>query len=58
MKRISLQLHQRYLGSIEEQEASAAGLRVTEVYPLFLFSVAGMLLFPVSTDLITLICGT
>ncbi|MFM1861413.1 MAG: hypothetical protein RLY80_1002 [Actinomycetota bacterium] len=41
-------------GSIEEQEASAAGLRVTEVYPLFLFSVAGMLLFPVSTDLITL----
>ena len=41
-------------GSKEEIEASAAGLRVTEVYPLFLFSIAGMLLFPVSTDLITL----
>lgn len=41
-------------GSREEIEASAAGLRVTEVYPLFLFSVSGMLLFPVSTDLITL----
>ena len=41
-------------GSKEEVEASAAGLRVTEVYPLFLFSIAGMLLFPVSTDLITL----
>ena len=41
-------------GSKEEVEASAAGLRVTEVYPLFLFSIAGMMLFPVSTDLITL----
>ena len=41
-------------GSREEIEASAAGLRVTEVYPLFLFSIAGMMLFPVSTDLITL----
>ena len=41
-------------GSKEEIEASAAGLRVTEVYPLFLFSIAGMLLFPISTDLITL----
>jgi NADH-quinone oxidoreductase subunit N len=35
-------------------EASAAGLRVTEVYPLFLFSISGMLLFPISSDLITL----
>ena len=41
-------------GSREEIEASAAGLRVTEVYPLFLFSIAGMLLFPISSDLITL----
>ena len=41
-------------GSREELEASAAGLRVTEVYPLFLFTIAGMLLFPVSSDLITL----
>lgn len=41
-------------GSREEIEASAAGLRVSEVYPLTLFAVSGMLLFPISTDLITL----
>ena len=41
-------------GSREEIEASAAGMRVTEVYPLFLFSISGMLLFPISSDLITL----
>ena len=41
-------------GSREEIEASAAGLRVSEVYPLTLFAVSGMMLFPVSTDLITL----
>lgn len=41
-------------GSQEEIEASAAGLRMTEVYPLFLFSISGMLLFPISNDLITL----
>ena len=41
-------------GSREESEASAAGLRVSEVYPLTLFAVSGMLLFPISSDLITL----
>ena len=41
-------------GSQEEREASAAGLRVSEVYPLTLFAVSGMLLFPISSDLITL----
>ncbi len=41
-------------GSQEELQASAAGLRVSEVYPLTLFAVSGMLLFPVSSDLITL----
>ena len=41
-------------GSQEEIEASAAGLRVSEVYPLTLFAVSGMLLFPISSDLITL----
>ena len=41
-------------GSKEELEASAAGLRVSEVYPLTLFAVSGMLLFPISSDLITL----
>jgi NADH-quinone oxidoreductase subunit N len=41
-------------GSEEERTAIQADLRVTEVFPLTLFAVAGMLLFPVSTDLITL----
>ena len=41
-------------GSHEERESLQLDLRVTEVYPLTLFAVAGMLLFPVSTDLITL----
>jgi NADH-quinone oxidoreductase subunit N len=41
-------------GSSEERESLHLDLRVTEVYPLTLFAVAGMLLFPVSTDLITL----
>ena len=41
-------------GSREELEATAAGVRVTEIYPLMLFTVSGMMLFPVSTDLITL----
>jgi NADH-quinone oxidoreductase subunit N len=41
-------------GSDEERQALQTDLRVTEVYPLTLFAVAGMLLFPVSTDLITL----
>ena len=41
-------------GSSEERESLQRDLRVTEVYPLTLFAVAGMLLFPVSTDLITL----
>ena len=41
-------------GSQEELEASAAGIRVSEVYPLTLFAVSGMMLFPVSSDLITL----
>ena len=41
-------------GSKEELEAAAAGVRVTEIYPLMLFTVSGMMLFPVSTDLITL----
>ena len=41
-------------GSREELEASAAGIKFTEIYPLMLFTIAGMMLFPVSTDLITL----
>jgi NADH-quinone oxidoreductase subunit N len=41
-------------GSSEERESLQLDLRVTEVYPLTLFAVAGMLLFPLSSDLITL----
>jgi len=41
-------------GSDEEKHALQADIRVTEVFPLTLFAVAGMLLFPVATDLITL----
>ena len=41
-------------GSDEERHSLQTDLRVTEVYPLTLFAVAGMLLFPLSSDLITL----
>jgi len=41
-------------GSEEERDAVQSDLRVTEVFPLTLFAVAGMLLFPVASDLITL----
>jgi len=41
-------------GSDEERTALQQDLKVTEIYPLTLFAVAGMLLFPVATDLITL----
>lgn len=41
-------------GSDEERASLQQDLRVTEIYPLTLFAVAGMLLFPVATDLITL----
>ena len=41
-------------GSDEERTSLQQDLKVTEVYPLTLFAVAGMLLFPLATDLITL----
>ena len=41
-------------GSEEEAAAIASGKTQTEIFPLTLFAVAGALLFPVSTDLITL----
>ena len=41
-------------GSDEERHSLQTDMRVTEVYPLTLFAVAGMLLFPLSSDLITL----
>jgi NADH-quinone oxidoreductase subunit N len=41
-------------GTPEEAEASRLGLEHTEVYPLMLFAVGGMLLFPASGDLLTM----
>jgi len=41
-------------GSEEERHSLETGNRVTEVYPLTLFAVSGMLLFPIASDLITL----
>ncbi|MSZ64245.1 MAG: NADH-quinone oxidoreductase subunit NuoN, partial [Actinobacteria bacterium] len=41
-------------GSDEERHAVQTGNQVTEVYPLTLFAIAGMMLFPISSDLITL----
>ena len=41
-------------GSPEERDSLQSGDKLTEVYPLTLFAVAGMMLFPIATDLITL----
>lgn len=41
-------------GSSDEAEAEAAGNQHTEVYPLVLFAVGGMLLFPAANDLLTM----
>jgi len=41
-------------GSRDEDAARRAGLVQSEVYPLLLFSIGGMLLFPASDDLLTM----
>ncbi|MGW0173938.1 NADH-quinone oxidoreductase subunit NuoN [Rhodococcus sp. NPDC003322] len=41
-------------GSVAEREATKAGVTRTEVFPLTLFAVGGMLLFPASGDLLTM----
>lgn len=41
-------------GSPDEEQARRAGLVQSEVYPLLLFSVGGMMLFPASDDLLTM----
>lgn len=41
-------------GSAAEREATAAGVTRTEVFPLTLFAVSGMMLFPASNDLLTM----
>ncbi|MFV0405855.1 MAG: NADH-quinone oxidoreductase subunit NuoN [Propioniciclava sp.] len=41
-------------GSLDEQEAAQAGREHTEIFPLALFAIAGMMVFLSSTDLITM----
>ena len=41
-------------GTEAEREASTSGLDHTEVYPLLMFAVGGMMLFPAANDLLTL----
>jgi NADH-quinone oxidoreductase subunit N len=41
-------------GTEAERQASTRGLDHTEVYPLLMFAVGGMMLFPAANDLITL----
>jgi NADH-quinone oxidoreductase subunit N len=41
-------------GTAAEREASTQGIEHTEVFPLMLFSIGGMLLFPASNDLLTM----
>ncbi len=41
-------------GSEQEKKAVKAGFTTTEVFPLLLFAVAGMMIFPAANDLLTL----
>src|SRR6478735_4404706 len=41
-------------GTEAERQASTRGLEHTEVFPLLMFAVAGMMLFPTANDLLTL----
>ncbi|GAT07414.1 NADH-quinone oxidoreductase subunit N [Mycolicibacterium novocastrense] len=41
-------------GSVDEQLATKAGVIQTEVFPLTMFAIGGMLLFPASDDLLTM----
>ena len=41
-------------GTAAEREASTQGIEHTEVFPLMMFSIGGMLLFPASNDLLTM----
>ncbi|WP_370333750.1 NADH-quinone oxidoreductase subunit NuoN [Mycolicibacterium hippocampi] len=41
-------------GSVDEKLATRAGITQTEVFPLTLFAVGGMLLFPAANDLLTM----
>ena len=41
-------------GTEAEREASAGGIEHTEVFPLAMFAIAGMMLFPAANDLLTM----
>ncbi|UUO00928.1 NADH-quinone oxidoreductase subunit NuoN [Mycolicibacterium novocastrense] len=41
-------------GSVDEQLATKAGVIQTEIFPLTMFAIGGMLLFPASDDLLTM----
>jgi proton-translocating NADH-quinone oxidoreductase chain N len=41
-------------GSAEEREGLAAGIFHTEIFPLTLFAIGGMLMFPAANDLLTM----
>ncbi|MDX1882150.1 NADH-quinone oxidoreductase subunit NuoN [Mycolicibacterium sp. 120270] len=41
-------------GSVEEREATQEGITQTEVFPLFMFSLGGLMLFPAASDLLTI----
>ncbi len=41
-------------GSAEEREALGAGIMHTEIFPLTMFAIGGMLLFPAADDLLTM----
>ncbi|WP_067490822.1 NADH-quinone oxidoreductase subunit NuoN [Actinomadura hibisca] len=41
-------------GSEAEQETMAAGITQTEIFPLLMFAVGGMLMFPAANDLLTM----
>jgi len=44
-------------GSRDEQEAETSGSEHTEVFPIMLFALLGMLVFPAATDLLTAFIG-
>ncbi|MGI9157127.1 MAG: NADH-quinone oxidoreductase subunit NuoN [Marmoricola sp.] len=44
-------------GTEAERQASTRGLEHTEVFPLMLFAVSGMMIFPAANDLLTMFVG-
>ena len=44
-------------GTEAEREASSQGIEHTEVFPLMMFAIAGMMVFPAANDLVTMFVG-